>query len=96
MVDKTSRADVYGAIDSERDYQDMRIERDGSTSAGEHYHTPEEYLLYMEHYMLEARRIASTTWGPAAKPAILDVLRKVTALGVACMEDNGAPRRGGF
>lgn len=88
----TSREEVYAAIDSERDYQEMRIVRDGTTAI-EEGHTPEEYLLYMEHYMHLAREAASTIWGPAAKPAVLDVIRKITALGVACMETNGAPKR---
>lgn len=87
-----SREEVYHALDTERDYQQMRISRDGSTAPnGEH--SPEEYLLYMEHYIHLAREVASTVWGPEAKPAILEVIRKVTALGVACMEANGAPVR---
>lgn len=87
------RQEVYAAIDSERDYQEMRMVRDGSTASSEHPHTPEEFLLYMEHYVHLAREAASTIWGPEAKPAILNIIRKVTALGVACMEANGAPRR---
>ena len=88
----TSRADVYRAIDSERDYQEMRVRRD----QGNPFHSTEEFLLYMEDYLVEARKVASRTWGPEAKPAILEVIRKVTALGVACMEHHGAPQRAGF
>ena len=88
-----SRAEVYKCIDGERDYQEMRIVRDGSTTLTEGPHTPEEFLLYMEHYMHLAREKASTVWGPKAKTEILDVLRKVTALGVACMEANGVVAR---
>ena len=91
---KTTRREVYAALDSERDYQDMRIVRDGSTGdLAEHSHTPEEYLLYMQDYLTEGIHVASRTWGAACKPAILEVIRKVTALGVACMEQNGAPLR---
>lgn len=93
---KLTRAEAISIVESERSYQDMRIVRDGSTAVGEHHHSPEEFLLYMEHYLHEARRIASTTWGPAAKPATMDFIRKVTALGVAAIEANGCPRRGGF
>lgn len=93
----TSRALVYAAVDSERDYQDSRRKNEGETIiANEGDHTPEEYLLYMEHYMHLAREKASTVWGPECKPAVLEIIRKVTALGVACMESNGAPRRAGF
>lgn len=98
MSTATSRALVYAALDSERDYQEMRRGRDGDTTLttldGKYPdHTPEEYLLYMEHYMHLARETASTVWGPACKPATMEIIRKVTALGVACMEANGAPLR---
>lgn len=81
---------------SERAYQDMRIARDGTTAPNEHYHSPEEFLLYIEYYAQKAREVASTTWGPECKPAVMDVIRKITALGFAAIEMNGAPRREGF
>lgn len=91
------RADVYSAIDSERAYQEMRINRDGSTSnQPEHFHTPEEFLLYIEHYVHEARVTASTVWGPDCKAQVMDKLRKVAGLCVAAGEANGMPRRAGF
>lgn len=88
----TNRNDVYAALDSERDYQEMRKQRDD----GQPFHSVEEFLLYMEDYLHEARSVASRTWGPDAKPKTLEVLRKVVALGVACMEIHGAPQRAGF
>ena len=88
------RKDVYAAIDSERDYQEMRMVRDGSTATADQPHTPEEFLLYMEHYMHEARAKASLVWGPECRPQLLDALRKVVALGVACFEAHGVPHRG--
>lgn len=96
MTYATPRSDVYAALDSERDYQEMRIVRDGSTAVGEHHHTPEEFLIYIEHYVHEARTTAATVWGPTAKAAIMDKLRKVGALCVAAGEANGMPRREGF
>lgn len=88
----TNRNDVYAAIDSERDYQEMRKQRD----QGQQFHSVEEFILYMEYYLQETRKIASTVWGPEAKPATLEFLRKVVALGVACMEVHGAPQRKDF
>lgn len=95
----TPRSEVYAALDSERDYQEMRIVRDGSTAAGANTngdvrpHSPEEFLLYIEHYVHEARVTASTVWGPGCKPAIMDKLRKVGGLVVAAGEANGMPKR---
>ena len=86
------RSAVYSAIDSERAYQEMRVDRDNGSPS----HTPEEFLLYMDYYLHLAKQTASTTWGPEAHEQMLHAIRKVTALGVACMEANGAPRREGF
>jgi hypothetical protein len=91
-----TRSEVYAAIDSERDYQNMRMTRDGSTSSEAHPHEHESFLLYMEHYLHLAREKASMTWGPQAALDTMEVVRKVVALGVACMEAHGAPQRAGF
>lgn len=96
---KATRAAVYAAIDSERAYQEMRIARDGTTGTtgnAEHAHEHESYILYMDDYMRELKHVTSHTWGPGAIPASMNVLRKVVALGVACMEAHGAPQRAGF
>jgi hypothetical protein len=85
-----TRAEVYNAIDSERDYQEMRRTRDGGQPA----HTPTEFLVYMQSYLNEALEKASRVWGADADPTILDITRKVAGLAVASMEENGAiPRK---
>ena len=85
-----SRREVYAAIDSERAYQNERW--------GLRTHTVTEYILYMEAYLEMARRKASTKDLTVAvnHTDVMDFIRKVTALGVVCMEDNGAPRREGY
>ena len=96
-MSKLTRSEAYSVIDSERAYQEMRMVRDGSTSLPPGQpHTPEEFILYMEHYLHLAREKASTVWGPDAKAQTMDIVRKVTALGVAAIEANGCPRREGF
>ncbi len=85
----TDRLEVYAAIESERAYQEMRKTRDNGAAE----HSIEEYLLYMQDYLTETIHVSSRTWGPEAKPKTLEMLRKVTALGVACMETHGAPPR---
>lgn len=87
-----SRTEVYEAIDGERDYQEARKAAEGSTSYNGK-HTPEEFLIYMNSYLAEANDAAARVWGSDCKPAILNILRKVTALGVACMEENGVVYR---
>lgn len=83
------RLDVYAVIDGERNYQDCLA----STSETDGHHTVTEFLLYMDAYMHDAKQVASKTWGPQATIKTLDLIRKITALGVACMEQNGAVRR---
>jgi hypothetical protein len=48
---------------------------------------------YMMYYMDEAKRVISTgDYTEVANPT-LDIIRKITALGVSCMEDNGVTWR---
>ena len=86
-----SREEVYAALDSERAYQESRK----SNEQGKE-HSVGEFLVFMQSYLTEAQNVNSRTWGPKCDPATLAVVRKVVALGVACMEANGAPEREGF
>jgi hypothetical protein len=79
-----SRREVYNAIDGERDYQELRWIRPL------HTHSVTEYLVYIEHYLNKAKLAVSTQDG---EQGALDDLRKITALGVAAMEENGAKER---
>lgn len=85
------RKEVYAILDGERDYQELRWNADTTSTAGKH--TPEEFLLYMEHYMGLARVAMSTQADPQAKLDGLDIMRKVVTLGVACFEQHGVPAR---
>ena len=86
------RSEVYAALDSEALYQDMRKHRDGGAS----FHSAEEFMLYMDDYLTEAKHVSSRTWGPEALDKILPIIRKVTTLGVRLLEQHGAPQREGF
>lgn len=92
-----SRKEVYKALDSERAYQRFRAETVSGEGTGEHIHSVEEFVLYMDDYLRELKTQLSRTWTPDGQvPAALDTLRKITAMGVACMEQHGAPQREGF
>lgn len=82
-----TRPEVYAAIDGELDYQNARW--NASTTPTEGKHSVDEFVLYMEHYLGEARRLLSTQANPKAAQDGLDVVRKVAALGVSCMMQNG-------
>lgn len=89
----TPRSEVYAAIDSERDYQDTQqgnAERHKGVEGRGTMH-PAELILYMEKCLTDARE-ACYRGGTGAQDC-LPFVRKVAALGVACMELHGAPRR---
>jgi len=75
------RDEVYRRLSGERDYQDARWPG--------HRHTPLEFAAFMQHYINEA--ISRDTKGDT--DGCLESLRKATALGVACFEENGVPAR---
>lgn len=83
---KTPRAEVYAAVDGERDYQDNlppTRSDGGDRSVG-------EYVLMLNHYV----RLANAAWtdNPGDAQA-LEVVRKIAGIAVHCMEDHGAPAR---
>ena len=86
------REDVYKLIDGEREYQNKRWAEDKMPS-GTHVHTPEEWIIYMEDYLLDAKHILSRNEAPGCYKDAMAILRKVTAMGVAAMEQNDTPKR---
>lgn len=92
---KIPRSEVYDAIDSERDYQDtiwgagLSQGRDSEPEMGG-FRSVDEFALYLQGYVndLVAQRSKY-----ASTETALDTIRKITALGVHCMEWHGAPLR---
>lgn len=90
----TDRADVFKAIDSERDYQDSRWNPETTTSDG--LHSLEEWYVYIEDYVSEAKHALSRLPRQEGDPKALDIMRKVATMAVCAMEQHGAPQRKGF
>lgn len=86
------REEVYKLIDGEREYQNDRWKNDIMPS-GTHIHTPEEWIVYMEDYLAEAKHILSRNEAPACYNNAMAIIRKVTAMGVAAMEQIETPPR---
>ncbi len=88
VTDRTLRREkVYSILNGERDYQEERAKEFGWDPK----HSTGDFLLMMGEYLDRARAAYCMPSGGHEKA--LDCLRKVTALGVACMEIHGAPRR---
>lgn len=88
------RNEVYKAIDSERDYQDLRWNED--TTVSKNIHTLEDWYMYIEDYLNEAKHILSREARQDANPKALDIMRKVSAMAVCAMEAHGVNQRDGF
>jgi hypothetical protein len=89
---KSTRQDVYSAIESERSYQDYRWPEPV------HTHSFDEFAYFMEQYLAELKALRSHADGTEASVIMStqDFFRKITALGVAAQEQNGARRREGW
>lgn len=87
-----TRDEVFQAINTERDYQDARK----GNAARETKDTNRELaslVLLMDAYMTKAKA-AHALPSPEGRTELLNVVRKVTALGVLAMEEHGAIPRG--
>jgi hypothetical protein len=87
----STRAEVYAAIDTERDYQKKWEDPAVTTSGG--IHSNVEFLVYMRDYVEEALHYASRNPDPVAGVFTQHSIRKIGALAVAAMEQNGAVKR---
>ncbi len=80
-----TQPEVFRILHDERTYQDVKWGTEEHRN-----HTPGDYIVFMQSYLTDAIRRASTE---AGWDGALEELRKVVALGVACFECNGVPER---
>ena len=90
-MNRATREEVYHAIDTERDYQDQLWNSFTTTTQGEH--TVTEWLVFMEDYLNETKHILSRRAEQDVITRALDNVRKIAAMCVACMEQNGCTIR---
>ena len=88
---KTTREEVYKAIDSERDYQDSQCQARFPIYRGNH--EVGAFLTMFRAYLLRAEEAWTNSDGDAEA---LEVVRKLAGIAVNCMEQHGAPQRKGF
>ena len=86
-----TRQEVYSAIDSERDYQDQIWNSETTSSNG--LHSPEEWFMYIEDYVNEAKHLLSRKSLQESYPQSMEIMRKVAAMAVCAMEQNGTEKR---
>jgi hypothetical protein len=86
------RQDVYRLIDGERDYQDKKWNPSTTTSDG--IHSVEEWLVYIEDYVNEAKHILARESKDVADIRAMNIMRKVAAMAVCAMEQHDTFSRG--
>jgi hypothetical protein len=92
MLDKElSRDEAWAAIESELDYQIARWNKETTVTEGKH--SVAEFTVFMQDYLREAMTVLSRNGEPGASEQALHIIRKITAMGVSCMMQNGAPHR---
>ncbi len=95
-TEKMIRQEVYKLIDREREYQKFWDEKRKTEPCGggaqllDKDKPVESWILWMEQYLSLAREAATKSIN---KIAALENIRKVVAMGVACMEYNETPPR---
>ena len=90
---KLSRKEVLESLSTERDYQNQIWDANNKSSNAT---SISAYILWMEYQLQLARTLASTTdetTGTETANAIMEVVRKVGGLAVACGELHGMPQR---
>ena len=77
--------DVFEAVKEEREYQDARWGQDHDIQ-----HSIIDFSTFMEEYLSRAKKAqVGAMYGPGSDAYALDCMRKVVALGVACLESHG-------
>lgn len=76
---------IIRAIEEERDYQDKK-----HGSIREHPHTVAEWYLIMKREMDE---VEAAYFQRPSKRAMLDEIRQVVAVGIACIQQHGVVSR---
>ena len=85
------RKEVYKIIDQEREYQSLKWNERTTDSNG--FHSITEFLVFIRDYTEEALHAESRMDEKSADEFATHNVRKIAALAVACMEQNGALKR---
>ena len=85
------RKDVYKLIDGERDYQNIKWNSETTTSDG--IHSVEEWIVYIEDYLDQAKHVLARESKQIADTIAMDIMRKVAAMAVCAIEQHGTSAR---
>lgn len=84
-----TRIEVFGVLNGERVYQEAQF-GNAKRHEGQPPMTTGEHILCMQKCLQDA---VAAWYKPDGNVTCLEYIRKVTAVGMACMELHGAPER---
>lgn len=84
------RNDVYNHVNNEREYQELRWNTENKLDITPDSEKPiAEWINYIEYHISKAKE---SIYYLNEEQALAEI-RKITALGIACMEIHGCPQR---
>lgn len=84
-----SRTETYNVLDGERTYQESLHKK-----PGQHPISLPGELILLRVYLRKAEEAYAVTFGDPGEKPTMNVMRKITAIGLRCMENHGAVPRG--
>lgn len=91
MKTKLNPLQVFDRIETELAY--LLKKWNENTTVSNNQHSVEEWLMYVEDYLNEAKHILSREARQTANPKALDNCRKMAAMLVVCMQQHGVNYR---
>lgn len=82
------RIEAFNVLDGERAYQEGLHKK-----TGQHPISLPGELILLRVYLRKAEEAYAATFGDPGERPTMDVIRKVTAIGLRCMENHGSIKR---
>ncbi len=84
----TNSEDVLNAIVSELNYQDSTWNENTTSTGG--VHTPIEFLVFMQSYLVEAQHLISHNAEDKVIEEVANIVRKITTMGARVLLEEGS------
>lgn len=83
--------EAINIVEEEIDYRNKIWNKETTSSEG--VHSPEEWLMYIEDYIDEAKHLLTRENVQTSYPKAMSIMRKVAAMSIIAITQNETPRR---
>ena len=87
---KSTREEVYAALDGEREYQDSFVSNPKNYRSDGREHPVSDFIVMLQKYQND---LVEAWTNNAGDKKSLDVMRKIGGIAVHCMEKHGVVKR---